>query len=291
MHSSGLSRLNNMTDYLDRRVSKSAAWSRRLASFSAVLFLTAGLAHRFGFLETTGFIPVLGVVGGLAVLALLLAARAFFRFWNFGDSGGANLTVGVLIALLVLTPFALLVYRGLTYPMLHDISTDLDDPPALRFAENTRTPEMNRVTAYSAEKRKLQLDNYPLVTGRRYDLPFDRVSAAVAKVIDDRGWLIVSPRQAGQDSETTVEALAYTFILAFPADVAIRMTDEETSTYVDMRSSSRYGEHDFGDNSERIAAFLADLDAEIAALAGVAPVEPVDADPSEVDPDKPVSSE
>ena len=53
------------------------------------------------------------------------------------------------------------------------------------------------------------------------------------------------------------------------ADVSIRLTDEETSTYVDMRSASRYGDHDFGDNADRVAGFLSDLDAGIAGLAGV----------------------
>mgnify|MGYP006197332521 CR=1 FL=1 len=40
----------------------------------------------------------------------------------------------MLIALIVLTPFALMLYLGLTRPMLHDVSTDVEDPPALRFA-------------------------------------------------------------------------------------------------------------------------------------------------------------
>jgi len=37
-----------------------------------------------------------------------------------------------------------------------------------------------------------------------------------------------------------------------------------------MRSASRYGRHDLGDNAERITAFLAELDQEIAAQAGTA---------------------
>ena len=36
-----------------------------------------------------------------------------------------------------------------------------------------------------------------------------------------------------------------------------------------MRSASRYGRHDLGDNAARIVGFLAELDAEIAAMAGV----------------------
>jgi uncharacterized protein (DUF1499 family) len=71
----------------------------------------------------------------------------------------------------------------------------------------------------------------------------------------------------------TIEALAHTPLLGFPVDVAVRLTDEGTSTYVDMRSASRYGRHDLGDNAARIAAFLGELDAEMAVQAGAASAE------------------
>ena len=103
-----------MTDYIEPRDSRSATWSRRFASFSAVLLLTAGIAHRLDVLETAGFIPVLAMVCVLALLALLLAARGFYRLWHFGDRGGRNVTLGSLVALIVLVPFAVFFYRGLS---------------------------------------------------------------------------------------------------------------------------------------------------------------------------------
>ena len=271
-----------MTDYMEPRDSSSAAWSRRLASFSAVLLLTAGIAHRFGVLETAGFIPVLAIVCVLALVALLLAARGFYRLWHFGDRGGRNLTLGSLVALVVLVPFAVLFYRGLANPMLHDISTDIDDPPELRAAASLRTADMNRLGAYSDEQRKEQLASYPLVTGRRYELQFDRIVSAVGKVLEDRGWEVVSAKDVSPDGETTVEAVAHSLILALPADVAIRITDEGASTYVDMRSASRYGRHDFGGNADRIKDFLADLDVEISSLVVVAPTDPAEPDNEEI---------
>ena len=68
-----------------------------------------------------------------------------------------------------------------------------------------------------------------------------------------------------------IEALARTAILAFPVDVSIRITDEGETSYVDMRSASRYGRHDLGDNAARIAGFLTALDAAVAGAAGPAP--------------------
>lgn len=264
-----------MDEFLERRVSNATVWSRRVALFSAVLFLTAGLGHRFGFLTTPDFFPVLGVVAAFALIALLFAVRALFLFWDHGGKGGGTLLFAILVALLVLTPFGITAYRGLTLPMLVDVSTDTDDPPELTIAAAERVGGMNRIEPFTPERRKLQQDKYPTATGRRYEAPIAQVAEVVQDVIDDRGWTIVSSTDFPPEAtEITIEAEAESPLLGFPADVAIRLIDEDTSTYVDMRSASRYGPHDFGDNAARIAFFLADLDVEIAYLTVVTPVEP-----------------
>ena len=266
---------HGMDEFLERRVSNATVWSRRLAVFSAVLFLTAATGHRIEFLSTPDFIPVMGVVAAVAMLALLFAVRALFLFWHHGGKGGGSLLFAILVALLVLTPFGITAYRGVTLPMLTDVSTDTDDPPELSILAEQRTADMNQVEAFTPERRKLQHDNYPAATGRRYEAPISQVAEVVEDVLDNRGWQIVSqPEFPADATEITIEAQASSPLLGFPADVAIRLIDEGTSTYVDMRSASRYGPHDFGDNAARIGFFLAELDVEIAYLTVIAPVEP-----------------
>lgn len=268
---------HRMDEFLERRVSNATVWSRRVAIFSVALFLTAGIGHRIGFLATPDFFPVLGVVAGFAALALLFAVRALFLFWHYGGKGGGTLLFAILVALVVLTPFGITAYRGVTLPMLNDVSTDTDDPPEFTVAAAQRVDGMNRIEPFTPERRKLQQDNYPTATGRRYEAPISQVAEVVQDVLDNRGWRIVSPTDFPPDAtEITIEAQARSPLLGFPADVAIRLIDEGTSTYVDMRSASRYGPHDFGDNAARIAFFLADLDIEIAYLTVVTPVEPVE---------------
>ena len=175
--------------------------------------------------------------------------------------------------------------------MLNDISTDMDDPPVLAAAAKMRTAGMNAIEPFTPERRKLQLENYPAATGRRYGAPIGQVADEVAGVLDDRGWLVVDRPDAGSDAtEITIEAVAKTLLLGFPSDVAIRLIDEGTSTYVDMRSASRYGDTDLGDNAARIEAFLADLDVEIAYLTVVVPVEPVE-EPASVEQTAPDAAE
>ena len=263
-----------MAAILERRVTRAAAWARRSGVFSAMLFVTAGLAHRYGLLETPAFLVVLGLVALCAAAALIFATHAFSRLWKHGDLGGWDLSVGALVALLVLTPFLLSAYRAATYPMLSDISTDTEDPPSLALGARSRGPGMNTVRNPTLAEAAMQAEAYPNVTGRRYEWPFDRTIEAVDAVLGRQGWTV---RPAGllatAAGETTIEAEAYTLIFAFPADVAIRVTDEGNSTYVDMRSASRYGRHDLGDNAARINAFLTELDAEVSGLAGTVPVE------------------
>jgi hypothetical protein len=255
-----------------RQTSKAAGWSRRTGAFSAVLLLTVLLGHRYELVETPAFLWVLGIVALLAALALLFAGFAFSRLWNFGDRGGRDLTVGTVLALLVLAPFGIAAYWAATYPPLRDISTDFDDPPMLDTS--TRTGDMNALSPPTPGERRLQTETYPLVTGRSYNLPFDRVLEAVETVLDRRDWQLTAPfpRAIGQ-SEVTISALAKSFILSLPADVAIRVTDDGDTVIVDMRSASRYGRYDLGDNAARIVDFLAELDQEVAGQVGTAPVE------------------
>ncbi len=266
-----------MDEYHERRVSNATVWSRRLAIFSAVLFLVGGSAHRFGFLDTPDLAPVLGVVAAIALLALLFAVRALFLFWHHGGKGGGRLLAAILVALAVLAPFGVTAYRAITLPMLNDISTDPDDPPQFVVAAAERTPGMNAIEPFTPERRKLQRDGYPAATGRRYEAPIGQVAEVVGGVLDKHGWTIVGTTDVPPDAtEITIEAKARSPLLGLPADVAIRLIDEDTSTYVDMRSASRYGPHDFGDNDARIESFLADLDVDIAYLTVVAPVEPAE---------------
>ncbi len=195
-----------MTEYPERQVSRSAGWSRRVGAFSLVLLLTGWTGHHFGLTETPAFLWVLALAALLAALALLLAGLAFSRLWKFGDEGGRDLTVGALLAALVLVPYGFVAWRVATLPALHDISTDQDVPPA--FDLSARMAGMNVPVPPTREKFRLQ-GRLPLVTGHRYDLPLGRSPRCRGDRGEGAGLAGHRPLPAGRRAgQVTITALA-----------------------------------------------------------------------------------
>jgi hypothetical protein len=260
-----------MIEFREQRRSRASGWCRRVAAFSAVLGLVVWVGHHFGLVETLGYLWVLALVALLAAFSLILAAFAFSRIWTFGVSGGRDVAWGVAIALLVLSPYGVVAYLMLTEPPLQAVTTDIENPPALPTATG-RTGDMNALLPQSPGEQRLQAQNYPLVTGRRYQLPFDETLAAVKAVLARQGWKQIEgpDTDAGASGEATIGAVAPSLVLDLPADVSIRVTADDDATLVDMRSASRYGRHDLGDNARRITALLAELDQQVAGAVGAA---------------------
>ncbi|MEZ5810776.1 MAG: DUF1499 domain-containing protein [Rhizobiaceae bacterium] len=258
-----------MTGHLERGEAKSAARADWLARFDLLLFVIAGLSHRYGLIGTPDFFWVLALIGSLAGLSLLMAAIAFRRLWLHGDRGGKLATRATFVAVLVAAPFFVSGVLVLRYPALNDVSTDLDDPPQFEVLARQRGAAMNPIDAITVDEAESQIAAYPHVTGRRYEAAPDTVLEAAVSIITARGWKIVAQSEvSAETNEVAIELVARSLIFGFVSDAVIRITDESETTYVDMRSVSRYGVHDLGENARRITSFLAGLDGEIAIRAG-----------------------
>ncbi len=258
-----------MAVHWERGETRAAGWADWLARFALLLFAIAALSHRYGIIATPDFFWLLGAIGCMAVLALLLTVIAFRRLWLDGDRGGKLATRALLIVLLVFAPFAISGWQVLRYPALNDVATDLDDPPRYSVFARNRSGIMNPIDAFTVAEAEAQITEFPQVTGRRYEAAPDTVHQAAMVILTARGWQLATQSEvSGQTGETTIEAEALSMVFGFASDVAIRITDEGETTYVDMRSSSRYGAHDLGANAARIVSFLDSLDDEVANRAG-----------------------
>lgn len=102
---------------------------------------------------------------------------------------------------------------------------------------------------------------YPDLVPRTYQsAPEDVFDAALHTVDRMPRWRLVA-----HDSSTgEIRAEATTRLFRFVDDVLIQVRSEQSSVTVSVRSASRVGRGDFGQNARNIRAFLTELDGQMA---------------------------
>jgi uncharacterized protein (DUF1499 family) len=249
------------TPYQMDPISRLASWGRRLAIFSLVATIVSVLVVRFGFLD---FRPALMTFFGalaLAALSILVSVAAFASIWHKGTRGMTRILFALFLDVLILAYPAFLLLQYFRLPAIHDVTTDPIDPPRfdalarLRAADGANSADYAGL--YSAE---LQRKAYPNLEPISLDLTVPRAYEIVLRLVNRRKWLIIDERPPVPPQRIgRIEAIARTPIMGLREDVSIRVAPDDDGARVDVRSSSRYFEHDFGSNAARIAKFSDDL--------------------------------
>ncbi len=132
-------------------------------------------------------------------------------------------------------------------PRIDDISTDLDDPPALA-----------RAPSYPAGLVPVVHEGYPDLNALILDAPPDTVFQAAMELTATRpGWTV----ELADARARLIHGVAETRLFHLRGDFAIRVRPRGAQSVVDMRSRSRDGKGDIGANAARIRAFFGDLSA------------------------------
>jgi uncharacterized protein (DUF1499 family) len=175
-------------------------------------------------------------------------------------------TVAVIALSLVITIIAgFWISRGRGSPPIHDVTTDLSDPPIfkdvvpLRLASGAVNPvEYQRVQSIMGHELNVsdaQRTAYPDIQPLVLPYPTARAVQLAQQVAKDMGWDIVAVVPA----EGRVEATDTTRYFGFKDDVVVRVTPESTGSRIDVRSESRVGGGDAGTNARRVRAYLGRL--------------------------------
>lgn len=153
-------------------------------------------------------------------------------------------------------------------PPIHDITTDLTNPPEfeeleLRADNREIVPDGGRADLAEVDNamrwRLWHAEAYADIQPIVVPLSVPETIEAAEQLVEERGWeLAVADPVAGR-----LEATETVSLYRFKDDVVLRVTpnpDGEGSV-VHMRSVSRVGVSDLGVNADRIRSFLADLSA------------------------------
>jgi len=229
-----------------------------------VYFLAAALGTKFGYLDwTIGFVEMTFRWGprlllGAAALALVGVLLALFISPRRGIVAG-------LIALAI--PLAGIGYgmyvrnAAAGIPPIHDISTDLADPPGFSEAIVSARAAVtggndldlpNKRTQDGRAFTDLQRESYPEIGPVTSRLDPQRTYDIALEAAREQGWTI-----GATNADTgSIEATDSTFWYGFTDDIAVRVRPEGSGARVDVRSVSRVGRSDLGANAARVEPYL-----------------------------------
>ena len=244
--------------FLDEPITPLAIWSARLALFALAVAALSVIIVRSGLLDIGPALATFGAALVFAAAAILLALASFVAIWRNGAPGLGRALGGLLLGAALLAYPAYLGARAIKLPDINDVTTDFANPP--RFDVLARLRPQGRAD-YPPRFAELQRKAYPDVAPLQVDLPVRQAYDQITKVITKRKWLVVDARAPSPTRrQGVIEAVARTPIMGFRDDVVVRVTPLSDGSRIDVRSASRYGLHDLGENARRVTALLADID-------------------------------
>jgi uncharacterized protein (DUF1499 family) len=231
-----------------------------LALVCVLGLLLSGIGYQLGLWHfRSGFMIIRWAFWGAAAAIVVAGAGLLIP----AQRTGLALTLGaiglVVAAVTVYIPWSWKQTLD-SLPYIHDIATDLDNPPAFVAVKALRK-EGDHPVEYDGpevaeQQRKAYPDLAPLVTTQPPDTVFDAAKAALAKM----GLEMVDANAQEGRIEATYTSLFY----GFKDDVVVRIARAPEGTRVDARSKSRVGRSDLGQNARRIRTFLTELRAALA---------------------------
>lgn len=213
----------------------------------------AGPAYRLNLVDLRGAFALLrwGAWTGLVVTFIALVGAWITRPGTPSRGFVLALAGIVLAGAAFCVPFAML-QSAKTLPPIHDITTDMENPPRFVAIIPLRAGSPNPVEyqgeSISQQQRKAYPDIQPVTIAEPPEAAFKRALNAAR----DAGWQIV----AATPDQRRIEATDTTTWFGFKDDIVVRVTPADGSSRIDVRSVSRLGQGDLGKNAARIRAYL-----------------------------------
>ncbi len=243
-----------------------ASKSRALSSISylglfisgvcALAAVASGLGHRWGLWHfSTGF-QIFKAASVIALLSVAVSmAGGLFALRDASRRKTLCAALGVALGFIVAGFLHAHMQIARRVPKIHDITTDTRNPPAFQAVLPLRKGAKNPPAYEGARIARLQKKAYPDIKPLIFQTSKEEVFKRARDAANAMGWHVVSSKP----TEGRIEAYDTTFWYGFIDDIVIRITSSSGTTRLDIRSKSRVGVGDIGENARRIRGFLEKL--------------------------------
>ncbi len=190
------------------------------------------------------------IVGAVAIILALIQVIFMRKTISWPVTGIAVLCAAVAIFM----PLSMM-NKAKSVPPIHDITTDLVNPPKFVAILPLRADAPNPAEYQGEEVASQQREAYPELQTQKYQQTAEQVFDAALAAVRSMGLEVVS----SDKTLGLIEAFDTTTFFGFVDDVVIRIQSAEQMTVLDARSKSRVGMSDIGKNAERLNALIADV--------------------------------
>jgi uncharacterized protein (DUF1499 family) len=188
------------------------------------------------------------IVGAVAIVLALIQVIFMRKTISWPVTGIAVACAAVAIFM----PLSMM-NKAKSVPPIHDITTDLVNPPRFMAILALRADAPNPAEYQGEEIANQQRTAYPELQTQRYSQTAAQVFDAALAAVNSMGLEVVTSDKA----LGLIEAYDTTTWFGFVDDVVIRIQSAEQMTVLDARSKSRVGMSDIGKNAERLNDLIA----------------------------------
>lgn len=190
------------------------------------------------------------ILGAVAIVLALIQVIFMRKNISWPATGVAVLCASVAIIM----PLSMM-NKAKSVPPIHDITTDLVNPPKFVAILALRADAPNPAEYQGEEIASQQRKAYPELQTQKYQKTTEQVFDAALAAVKDMGLEVVN----SDKTRGLIEAYDTTTFFGFVDDVVIRIQNDGQMAMLDARSKSRVGKSDIGKNAERLNNLIAGI--------------------------------
>ena len=223
-----------------------------IAGISALLLLLLSgplyQAEILGLMNAFFAMRIALILGAVAIVLALIQVIFMRKTISWTATGIAVICASIAIIM----PLSMM-NKAKSVPPIHDITTDLVNPPKFVAILALRADAPNPAAYQGEDIASQQREAYPELQTQKYQQTAEQVFDAALTAVKSMGLEVVT----SDKSLGLIEAYDTTTWFGFVDDVVIRIQSAEQMTILDARSKSRVGMSDIGKNAERLNDLIA----------------------------------